>query len=84
LPRLAQETAHSLFLRAGCWRWVVIRRLLRLVAELADVDGVGRESHGVEVHGTTARVGAEDGAEETAAKMKTLDVGFERELDRLS
>ena len=54
-----------------------------LVAEFADVDGIGREGHGFQVHGTPASVGAEEGTKKAAAEVKAFDVGLERELDRL-
>jgi hypothetical protein len=56
-------------------------RSLWLVAEFADVDGVGWERHEIEVHGPSAIVCSKDGAEEATAEMKTLHVGLERELD---
>ena len=54
-----------------------------LVAELADVGGIGGDGHGFEVHGAHAVIGAEDRAQEAAAEVKTGQLRLERELDRL-
>ena len=53
-------------------------------AEFADVGGVWAESHGFEVHGAHAVVGANDGAEEATAKVQLHSVGFYGEMLRLA
>ena len=54
-----------------------------LVAELADVDGVGWDGHGFEVHGAHGVVGTHGGAKEAAFEVEAFHVVFEGELDGL-
>ena len=52
--------------------------------ERADVRGVGRKRHGLEVHGAHPVIRTKDSAEEAAAQMELHRVLFDGEMGRLA
>ena len=68
----------------GCGRALRCQAAPGSEAEFADVGGVGGKRHGLEVHGSQAAVGAENGAEEAAAQVELHGVCLDGELLRLA